>query len=57
MLAYYKKSFSESRGMREATFTMPDGSKGGGRSRWLKIWMKVADGTWKGRINSWKAED
>jgi len=46
-----------SRGVCEATFTMSDGSKGHGSSRWLKVWTKYPDGSWKGRINSWKSED
>ena len=45
-----------SRGVCEATFTMPDGSKGHGSSRWLKVWTKYSDGSWKGRVNSWKSE-
>ena len=43
-----------SRGACEATFTMPDGSKGHGSSQWLKVWAKHPDGSWKCRINSWK---
>jgi len=46
-----------SRGVCEATFTMLDGSKGYGSSRWLKVWTKHPDGSWKGRINSWKSAD
>jgi ketosteroid isomerase-like protein len=45
-----------SRGTCEATFTMPDGSKGQSSSHWLKVWTKYADGSWKGRINSWKTD-
>jgi len=43
-----------SRGVCEATFTGPDGNKQSGSSRWLKVWAKYDDGSWKGRINSWK---
>jgi ketosteroid isomerase-like protein len=46
-----------SRGVCEATFTMPDGGKGHGSSRWIKVWTKNSDGSWKGRINSWKSAD
>ena len=44
-----------SRGICEATFTLPDGRKGSGSSRWLKVWAKYPDGSWKGRINYWKS--
>ena len=46
-----------SRGVCKATFTGPDGNKASGPSRWLKVWTKHPDGSWKGRINSWKFED
>lgn len=45
-----------SRGVCEATFTRPDGVKGYGSSQWIKVWTKYPDGSWKGRINSWKSE-
>ena len=44
-----------SRGACNATFTLPDGSKGHGSSQWLKVWMKHSDGSWKCRINSWRS--
>jgi ketosteroid isomerase-like protein len=46
-----------SRGVCKATFTEPDGSRGSGSSQWLKVWTKYPDGTWKGRINTWKFEN
>ena len=46
-----------SRGVCQTSFTMPDGSKGSGFSRWIKVWTKHPDGAWKGRINSWKFEE
>ena len=46
-----------SRGVCKATYTGPDGNKASGSSRWLKVWTKYADGSWKGRINSWKFVD
>lgn len=45
-----------SRGVCKATFTGPDGQRAIGSSRWLKVWTKSSDGSWKGRINSWKFE-
>ena len=46
-----------SRGLCEATFTGPDDKKGSGSSRWLKVWTKYPDGSWKCRVNSWKFKD
>jgi ketosteroid isomerase-like protein len=46
-----------SRGVCKTTFTGPDGNKESGSSRWLKVWTKYPDGSWKGRINSWKFEN
>jgi ketosteroid isomerase-like protein len=46
-----------SRGVCHATFSLSDGSPGKGTSRWLKVWTKTPDGSWKGRINAWKYED
>lgn len=43
-----------SRGVCKGTFTGPDGKKASGSSRWFKVWTKYPDGSWKGRINSWK---
>jgi ketosteroid isomerase-like protein len=45
-----------SRGMCRATFSTPNGGKGCGSSQWIKVWTKHPDGSWKGRINSWKSE-
>jgi rhodanese-related sulfurtransferase len=44
-----------SRGVCEATYTMPDGSVGRGSSRWLKVWAKYPDGSWRCHINHWKS--
>lgn len=46
-----------SRGVCNATFTGPDGRKASGSSRWFKVWTRQPDGTWKGRVNSWKFEN
>jgi len=45
------------RGICNATFTGPDGRKASGTSRWFKVWMKQSDGSWQGRVNSWKYVD
>lgn len=44
-------------GVCEASFTGPEGNTGSRPSRWLKVWTKYPDGSWKCRINSWKFED
>jgi ketosteroid isomerase-like protein len=45
------------RGVCHATFTDPEGERGTGTSRWFKVWEKQSDGSWKGRVNSWKYVD
>jgi uncharacterized protein (TIGR02246 family) len=37
----------------KATFTGMDGEKASGTSRWFKVWLKQADGSWKCRVNTW----
>ena len=37
----------------KATFTDMDGEKASGTSRWFKVWLKQADGSWKCRVNTW----
>ena len=37
----------------KATFTNMDGQKASGTSRWFKVWLKQADGSWKCRVNTW----
>jgi ketosteroid isomerase-like protein len=44
-------------GICKATFTGADNEAASGTSRWFKVWIKQADGSWKGRVNSWKFED
>ena len=41
------------RGVCRATFTNSDGQIANGKSRWLKVWLKQDDGSWKCRINTW----
>jgi len=45
------------RGICNATFTGPDGNKANGTSRWFKVWTKQSDGSWRGRVNTWKYVD
>ncbi|MBT8401697.1 MAG: DUF4440 domain-containing protein [Rhodothermia bacterium] len=45
------------RGTCTATFTGPDGKKTSGTSRWFKVWIKQSDGSWRGRVNTWKYVD
>ena len=45
------------RGICNATFTGPDGKKASGTSRWFKVWIKQPDGSWRGRVNTWKYEN
>ena len=44
-----------SRGACKATFTGPDGSESTGKSRWLKVWIKQSDGSWRCRVNTWRS--
>ena len=46
-----------SRGKCKATFSGPDGKEASGGSRWLKVWIKQPDGTWRCRVNTWKNVD
>lgn len=42
------------RGQCYATFTGADGKRSSGTSRWFKVWVKHSDGSWRGRVNTWK---
>jgi uncharacterized protein (TIGR02246 family) len=44
-------------GICNATFTGPDGNKANSTSRWLKVWIKQSDGSWRGRVNEWQYTD
>jgi len=46
-----------SRGICRATFTNSEGEKASGMSRWFKVWVKAHDGSWLGRVNTWKYVD
>lgn len=43
-----------SRGQCKGTFTGPDGNEKTGTSRWLKVWIKQSDGSWRCRVNVWR---
>ena len=43
-----------SRGKCKATFTGPEGTESSGASRWLKVWIKRPDGSWRCRVNTWR---
>ena len=40
-------------GICHATFTDADGKMASGDSRWMKVWIKQGDGSWKCRVNTW----
>lgn len=46
-----------SRGRCKATFTGADGDEASGTSRWLKVWIKQSDGSWRCRVNAWRNVD
>jgi len=46
-----------SRGVCNGTSTGADGNKVNGSSRWLKVWARQPDGSWRGQVNSWKFEN
>jgi ketosteroid isomerase-like protein len=50
------KQMAWARGICRATFTNPDGQAASGVSRWLKVWIKLPDGSWKCRANTWNYE-
>ena len=41
------------RGTCEATFTDENGERANGSSKWTKVWVRLADGSWKCRLNTW----
>jgi len=41
------------RGTCEATFSMPNGELGSGSSKWTKVWVRLDNGTWKCKLNTW----
>ena len=43
-----------SRGKCKATFTGPDDNEASGTSRWLKVWIRQSDGSWRCRVNTWR---
>ena len=43
-----------SRGKCIARFTGHDGNEASGTSRWLKVWIKQPDGSWRCQVNTWR---
>lgn len=43
------------RGTCEITFTTPGGDVANGSSKWTKVWVRMDDGTWKCRLNTWNS--
>ncbi|NIT59572.1 MAG: DUF4440 domain-containing protein [Aliifodinibius sp.] len=41
------------RGTCQAKFTSPDGKIGSGSSKWTKVWVRLDDGKWKCKLNTW----
>jgi uncharacterized protein (TIGR02246 family) len=41
------------RGTCEATFSTASGDVGSGSSNWAKVWVRLDDGTWKCKLNTW----
>jgi uncharacterized protein (TIGR02246 family) len=39
----------------EATFTGPDGKAAHGKSKWVKVWVRLQNGEWRCKINSWSS--
>ena len=45
------------RGTCQAKFTTPDGDMGSGSSKWTKVWVRLDDGKWKCKLNTWNNND
>ncbi len=41
------------RGVCHVSFTDPSGNPASGDSKWTKVWVRVEDGSWKCRLNTW----
>ena len=42
-----------SRGTCNAAFSTPDGNVGRASSKWTKVWVRLDNGSWKCRLNTW----
>ena len=47
--------FAWSTGRCEATFTGQDGKEDKDKSKWIKIWIRLPNGDWKCKTNSWSS--
>jgi len=45
------------RGTCQARFTAPNGDLATGSSKWTKVWVRLRDGSWKCRLNTWNYND
>ena len=45
------------RGTCQAKFTTTDGDMGSGSSKWTKVWLRVDDGNWKCKLNTWNSNE
>lgn len=41
------------RGTCKARFSAPNGDLATGSSKWTKVWVRLEDGSWKCRLNTW----
>ncbi len=49
------EDFAWSTGSCEATYTGSDGKEARGKSKWIKVWVRLVNGEWKCKINSWSS--
>ena len=49
------EDFAWSTGKCEAIFTGSDGKIAKDKSKWMKIWVRMPNGEWKCKINSWSS--
>jgi len=49
------EDFAWATGSCEATFTGSDGKLAQGKSKWAKVWVRLTNGDWKCKINSWSS--
>ena len=46
-----------SRGTCRAKFTTADGGVGTGASKWTKVWIRLNNGQWKCKLNTWNSNE
>jgi ketosteroid isomerase-like protein len=45
-----------SRGFCKSTFSNADGDVEKGSSKWTKVWVRMSDGSWKCKLNTWNKD-